>query len=169
MWRTRRELADGREILYFDSIPTERAAVDRRDLPPVSTQSQIRFDPLLGDWVTLASHRQTRTFLPPTDLCPLCPSTPERPTEIPEHAYEVVAFENRFPSLSLHAQAATPPAGAGFGRCEVLCFTSEHDTSFAQLEPRRARLIVDVWAERTKELSAIDGIEQVHCFENHGE
>lgn len=169
MWRTRRELADGREILYFDSIPTERAAVDRRDLPPVSTQSQIRFDPLLGDWVTLASHRQTRTFLPPTDLCPLCPSTPERPTEIPEHAYEVVAFENRFPSLSLHAQAATPPAGAGFGRCEVLCFTSEHDTSFAQLEPRRARLIVDVWAERTKELSAIDRIEQVHCFENHGE
>jgi len=169
VWQTRRELADGREIVYFDSTPTERVTVDRRDLPATATQSQIRFDPLLGDWVTLASHRQTRTFLPPTDLCPLCPSTPDRHTEIPEHTYQVVAFENRFPSLSLHAQAPAPPARPGFGRCEVVCFTSDHDTSFAQLTPERARLVVDVWAQRTIELSAISGIQQVYCFENHGE
>jgi UDPglucose--hexose-1-phosphate uridylyltransferase len=57
----------------------------------------------------------------------------------------------------------------GFGRCEVVCFTSDHDRVFADLGADRARLVVDVWAERTAELSAIDGVQQVFCFENHGE
>ena len=80
MIRTSRRLADGREILYFDAGDTAppRDAEDPRDLPRVSTRSQLRWDPLLGEWVVLASHRQTRTFLPPADLCPLCPTRPGR-------------------------------------------------------------------------------------------
>ncbi|TQN41798.1 UDPglucose--hexose-1-phosphate uridylyltransferase [Blastococcus colisei] len=178
MIRTSRRLADGREILYFDREATARNAVDRRDLPPVATHSQLRFDALLGEWVTVASHRQTRTFLPPADECPLCPSREGRATEIPESDYQVVVFENRFPSLATgvarDVPATAPGAGLaelrpGFGRCEVVCFTSDHDRVFADLGPERARLVVDVWAERTAELSAVDGVEQVFCFENHGE
>ena len=177
MHRTRRKLADGREIVYFDSSVLPRDAVDRRDLPITTTQSQARFDALLGEWVVIASHRQTRTFLPPADQCPLCPSTDERSTEIPEHDYEVVSFENRFPSLSTAtAEFAEHVTGSpmtllrnGFGRCEVMCFTSDHSLNFADLEPARARLVVDAWADRTAELSAIDGVAQVFCFENHGE
>ncbi|MFI5779452.1 galactose-1-phosphate uridylyltransferase [Nocardia sp. NPDC051570] len=178
MITTRRRLADGREILYFDAEPTPRTAVDTRDLPSTTTHSQTRFDPLLGEWVVIASHRQTRTFLPPADLCPLCPSTPQRATEIPESDYQVAVFENRFPSLSTGADptyagavAGSPltPLREGFGRCEVVCFTSVHDSSFAQLDPERARLVVDVWAQRSAELAEIDGVAQVFCFENHGE
>ncbi len=178
MISTRRRLADGREILYFDAEPTPRNAVDTRDLPGTTTHSQARFDPLLGEWVVIASHRQTRTFLPPADLCPLCPSTPERATEIPESDYQVAVFENRFPSLSTAADAAfastvegapLTPLRDGFGRCEVVCFTSAHDSSFARLDPERARLVVDVWAQRSAELAEIDGVAQVFCFENHGE
>lgn len=33
----------------------------------------------------------------------------------------------------------------------------------------RLRTVVEAWAFRTAELSAIDGIEQVFPFENHGE
>jgi galactose-1-phosphate uridylyltransferase (family 1) len=176
--RTSRRLADGREILYFDAEPTGREAVDKRDLPPVSTLSQLRFDPLLEEWVVVASHRQTRTFLPPADECPLCPSRSGRPTEVPESDYQVVVFENRFPSLSTAVSGDVPPFAAGvpladlrpgFGRCEVVCFTSEHNRVFAELGRERARLVVDVWAERTAELSAVDGVGQVFCFENHGE
>jgi galactose-1-phosphate uridylyltransferase (family 1) len=176
--RTSRHLADGREILYFDAEPVPHEATDTRDLPPVATRSQLRYDALLDEWVVVASHRQTRTFLPPADECPLCPSQPGRPTEIPESDYQVVVFENRFPSLATGVERNVPPHvdGAplaevrpGFGRCEVVCFTSRHDGSFAQLGADRARLVVDVWAERTAELSAIDGVEQVFCFENHGE
>ncbi|MDP5183190.1 galactose-1-phosphate uridylyltransferase [Blastococcus sp. BMG 814] len=178
MFRTRRALADGREILYFDARAVARDAVDGRDLPAVATRSQLRFDPLLGEWVVVAAHRQTRTFLPPADQCPLCPSRPGRPTEVPESDYQVVVLENRFASLATDVDRGVPTAAPGnplaerrpgLGRCEVVCFTSEHDRDFAQLDRDRVRLVVDVWAERTAELSALEGVEHVFCFENHGE
>jgi len=177
---SRRRLADGREIVYFDAedAPSPRDAVDTRELPLTTTHSQCRYDALLGEWVVVASHRQSRTFLPPADQCPLCPSTADRSTEVPEHDYQVVAFENRFPALATAVETevaghvgGAPLAGLrpGFGRCEVVCFTSDHDLSFAQLSPARARLVVDAWAQRTAELSTVDGVAQVFCFENHGE
>ncbi len=178
MIRTSRCLADGREILYYDNEPVPRDAVDTRDLPAVATRSQLRYDALLGEWVAIASHRQTRTFLPPADECPLDPSRPGRPTEIPESEYQVVVFENRFPSLSTGVDRDVPPfaPGAplaelrpGFGRCEVVCVTDQHERVFADLGRDRARLVVDAWADRTTELAAIDGIEHVFPFENHGE
>ncbi|HEY0403688.1 MAG TPA: galactose-1-phosphate uridylyltransferase, partial [Blastococcus sp.] len=156
MIRTSRRLADGREIIYFDSDGSSepRNAVDTRDLPAVATRSQMRWDALLGEWVVIASHRQSRTFLPPADECPLDPSSPGRPTEIPESSYEVVVFENRFPSLATGVEQDVPASAPGspeaelrpgFGRCEVVCFTDEHDRVFADLGPERARLVVDVW------------------------
>jgi UDPglucose--hexose-1-phosphate uridylyltransferase len=178
MIRTSRRLADGREILYFDQETVPRDATDPRDLPAVATHSQLRFDALLGEWVVVASHRQTRTFLPPADECPLCPSRAGHHTEVPESDYQVVVFENRFPSLATGVARDVPPSAPGnplaelrpgFGRCEVVCFTSDHDRVFAELGADRARLVVDVWAERTAELRALDGVEQVYCFENHGE
>jgi galactose-1-phosphate uridylyltransferase len=96
MRRTVARLADGREIIYFDEHDSaERAAVDTRELPALETSSEIRYDVVLGEWVAIASHRQWRTHLPPADGCPLCPSTAERPTEIPSGEYAVVVFENR--------------------------------------------------------------------------
>ena len=168
MIRTRRSLADGREILYFDRDPVPRDAVDTRDLPPVDTHSQLRYDALLDEWVVIASHRQTRTFLPPADQCPLCPSRDGRLTEIPDSEYQVVVFENRFPSLSTGVDRDVPPfaPGAplaelrpGFGRCEVVCFTDQHERVFADLGRDRARLVVDAWADRNADLSARDDIE----------
>ena len=101
-------------------------------LPAGSPEWGIRWDPLAGEWVVIAAARQDRTFLPPADQCPLDPSAPGRPTEVPADSYDVVVFENRFPSL------AEP-----LGRCEVVCFTSAHDSSFAQLTPRRVRTVLE--------------------------
>ena len=144
MIRTTRHLADGREILYFDADGSTAGhdAGDTRDLPPVSTRSQLRWDALLGEWVVVAAHRQTRTFLPPADQCPLCPSRPGRPSEVPDSDYQVVVFENRFPSLATGVDTDVPPTAPGapfadlrpgFGRCEVVLFTSDHDQHFAGL------------------------------------
>lgn len=179
MRKTLRHLADGREIIYFDDRPDapERIAVDTRDLQPVAASSEIRRDPLTGEWVAMAAHRQTRIYKPPTDLCPLCPSSPGKPSEIPEPDYDVVVFENRFPSFSQGATLQEPiadgttlvPVAPGRGRCEVVCFTSEHDGSFAALSPRKVRTVVDTWADRTEFLSTLDGVEQVFPFENRGE
>jgi UDPglucose--hexose-1-phosphate uridylyltransferase len=177
--KTARRLADGRDIIYFDdhADAPPRDARDTRDLPEVSAASQIRRDPLTGEWVALAAHRQTRTYKPPADLCPLCPTRPGKPSEIPESDYDVAVFENRFPSFAedVTGEPSTldglpmVETAPGKGRCEVVCFTSDHDRSFAQLSPERVRTVVDVWADRTAYLSGVDGVEQVFPFENRGE
>jgi UDPglucose--hexose-1-phosphate uridylyltransferase len=176
--RTSARLADGREIIYFDEADDAvRVLHDSRSLPPTATASEVRYDAVLDEWVGIASHRQGRTHLPPTHECPLCPSTPERATEIPSPTYDVVVFENRFPSFaqSVPDVPETVDAGGslfrrerGVGRCEVVCFTSDHDSSFGQLSPKRVRLVVEAWVDRTLDLSRLPHVEQVFCFENRG-
>jgi UDPglucose--hexose-1-phosphate uridylyltransferase len=173
--RTTAQLADGRDIIYFDEDDSAvRELVDRRDLPPPPPASQLRYDPLTGEWVAVAAHRQTRTFLPPSDQCPLCPSRGGRLTEIPAGDYDVVVFENRFPSFSARVAEEPPeltpftPVRPAVGRCEVVCFTANHDASFAALPPRRVRTVIDALADRTAELSADPAVAQVFCFENRG-
>lgn len=166
-------LADGREIIYFDERADQvRVLTDPRDLPVVEPASQARYDALLSEWVGIAGHRQTRTYHPPTDQCPLCPSSPHNPSEIPSPDYDVVVFENRFPSFAGHGPAAQATGlfdpSPGVGRCEVVCFTADHTTTFSRLSPERVRTVVEAWADRTAALNAQDGVEQVFCFENRG-
>jgi UDPglucose--hexose-1-phosphate uridylyltransferase len=175
--RTVTHLADGRELIYFDERDDAvRDAVDRRSLAPPPPASEMRFDPILDEWVAIAAHRQTRTHLPPSDECPLCPSTPERSTEIPASEYDVVVFENRFPSFSHRTGTPGPdvlpglvPTRPGTGRCEVVCFTSDHNASFASLSEGRVRTVLEAWADRTAELSTRDDVELIFPFENRGE
>ena len=148
------------------------------------TGPEMRRDPLTGDWIPMASHRMNRTFLPAADSCPLCPArTGESGSgysdgEVPATSYDVVVFENRFPALMPVPGADPSPwhvdgeeiwqAAPAAGRCEVVCFSSHHTASFAELTPARVRTIIEAWADRTTELSALPGIEQVFAFENRG-
>jgi len=186
-------LADGRELYYFDDAAvdaadggpggTDAAAqrlgsrrpgfADRRAPGARSAAGELRFDALTGEWVAIAAHRQSRTHLPPADECPLCPSTPENPSEIPAPDYDVVVFENRFPSLGpdvgqLPAQPEWGTSVPAYGRCEVVSFTQDHTGSFSSLGEVRARTVVEAWAARTAALSALPGIRQVFPFENRG-
>ncbi|GAB2598279.1 galactose-1-phosphate uridylyltransferase [Streptomyces capparidis] len=175
MKKTTTRLADGRELVYYDSRDDAvRDAADPRPLDPITTRSELRHDRLLDEWVIIASHRQGRTHLPPPDQCPLCPSREGRHSEIPAADYDVVVFENRFPSLAGGPGDAIARGGDAFavrpgaGRCEVVCFTSDHNASFADLTPAQAALVLDAWTDRTAELSQLPGVEQVFCFENRG-
>ena len=170
-------LADGRELIYFDADDArDRAAYpDTRPLGPRPGTGESRFDPLLGEWVAVAGNRQVRPFQPGPDVCPLCPSTATRHTEIPAPDYEVAVFENRFPSLSGPPEPPDELIGPlpyrlrrGGGRCEVVAFTSDHDATFASLSVDRVRLILEAWTDRTANLFALPGVEQVYVFENAG-
>jgi UDPglucose--hexose-1-phosphate uridylyltransferase len=198
--RTSTRLADGRELLYFDdsepyvSGAATRRLDDPRPLPdrfapvvdadgvahPV-TGPELRLDPLTGEWIPMAAHRMNRTFLPPADANPLAPAKPGatyQDGEIPDTDYDVVVFENRFPSLMavpgvddatelVDGQPLWQRRPAN-GRCEVICFSSDPTASLATVSPRRMRTIVEAWTDRTRELSALPGVEQVFCFENRG-
>ncbi|NYD66768.1 galactose-1-phosphate uridylyltransferase [Agromyces atrinae] len=174
-------LADGREIIYFDDADTTLAAeraLDSRDLDPRPATARMRQDVLTGDWISIAASRQNRVFLPPANLDPLAPQSPDNPSEIPS-LYDVAVFENRSPSFGPDLTGAlsldelrtiglerTAPS---VGRCEVVCFSPEHEGSFGTQSVSRARTVIEAWAERTAALSAIPGIQQVFPFENRGE
>jgi galactose-1-phosphate uridylyltransferase (family 1) len=142
----------------------------------------MRRDPLTGDWITIAAHRNDRTFLPSPDQDPLAPTVPGGfPTEIAEPAYDVVVFENRFPSFSPRASRAPGESGGGqvdgdplwpvrpaSGRTEVVVFSSAAKGSFGSLSPHRARTVIEAWADRTAVLNASPGVEYVFPFENRG-
>jgi len=207
-WKDSARLADGREIIYYDEspglgrarAPDLRPLRCRADVPEAAggaeerSPSGLRWDALAGEWVIIAAQRQDRTFLPPPEECPLDPSREGRLTEIPADDYDVVVFENRFPSLRgagdpaaaragllparpLHSMplpggplaTAGVPGRPATGRCEVVCFTSDHGASFASLSPRRVRTVLEAWADRTTVLQDMPGIKQVYCFENRGE
>lgn len=170
-------LADGRDLLFF-ALPGRAPAPvpDRRPLSPRDPEpSQLRYDRTTGQWVIIAAQRQDRTYKPPTEACPLCPGPSGATSEVPAADYDVVVFENRFPSLSGAGALAAPPDGAEFvatpgsGRCEVICFSADHTGSFADLPAAHALLVVQAWRHRTADLLARAGVEQVFCFENRGE
>ena len=138
--------------------------------------SELRWNPQLREWVMTATHRQDRTFLPPRGFCPLCPAgRSEMPTEIDRPDYEVVVFENRFPSLRRDppepAVEGTPltPVRPSVGACEVVVYTPDHDATAADLSLRQLEQLVAVWAHRTLELGSRPEVEYVFVFENKGE
>ncbi len=173
-------LADGRELIYFDdpdtTLSAERTA-DARHLDARPATATMRQDPLTGEWISIAASRQNRIFLPPADHDPLAPTTPGNPSEVPNN-YDVVVFENRSPSFGPSLAAFDPAlldsVGLGrtlpsIGRCEVVCFSPQHEGSFGSQTEIRARTVIEAWADRTEALSAMPGIQQVFPFENRGE
>jgi UDPglucose--hexose-1-phosphate uridylyltransferase len=106
--------------------------------------SERRWNPVLGEWTITATHRQDRTFLPPPDYCPLCPTRPGRPaTEIDRSAFGIAVFDNRFPSLTLDppipavAGTGLTPVEPATGACEVIVYTPDHDATMASITPGR--------------------------------
>ena len=170
-------LADGRELIYFDDADTtltgERAA-DARVLDPRPATATMRQDVLTGEWISIASARQNRVFLPPADQDPLAPATATNPSEVPSN-YDVAVFENRSPSFGPEvgeldlAGIQLGRTAPSFGRCEVVCFSPDHEGSFGTQTESRARTVIEAWAHRTAALSAIPGVAQVFPFENRGE
>jgi UDPglucose--hexose-1-phosphate uridylyltransferase len=151
------KLADGRSLSYFGDRPLDPEDYpDRRDLPVVHVTSEPRCDQILDEWVVIASHRQDRTFQPADNQCPLCPSSPGHLTEIPAPEYDVVVFDNRFPTLR------NP------GHCDVVVFSDDHNASFADLRADQAETVMAAWVDRSAGLAERPDVEQVYCFENRG-
>jgi UDPglucose--hexose-1-phosphate uridylyltransferase len=137
--------------------------------------TERRYDPVSGEWRMFASHRQDRTFLPADAFCPLCPTHEgQPPTEIPLPAFDVVVFENRFPSLSRRAPAPAVagselyPVAPSAGANEVVVYSDDHHLSLGDMDVDRIAKVVEVWADRYAELGSRDEVDYVFIFENRG-
>lgn len=139
--------------------------------------TERRWDPTLREWVVTATHRQERTFKPPADYCPFCPTRDdaEYPTAIPDSEYDMAVVENGFPSLQPDPPAPAigstdlSPVESATGQCEVVLFTEKHDGQMSREPASRFVKLVKLWRDRYEKLGAIEDHEYVYIFENRGE
>ncbi|MEZ0348185.1 MAG: galactose-1-phosphate uridylyltransferase [Thermus sp.] len=172
-YRRHHRKRDGRELILYGLTPWEEAPLPEGE-EALAPAPHLRYHPLRGEWVVYAAHRQERTFLPPKEHCPLCPSREGAfPTEIPFTRFQVAVFENRFPALV--SSPPSPPSGlpvaaeAARGRCEVVVYTPAHTGSLATLSEEERLLLAWVWRERYQALYSLPGVRFVMPFENRGE
>ncbi len=111
--------------------------------------ADLRVDAHSGALTFVVGSRQARPNLP-DGRCPFCPGGIEAP-----EPYEVRWFANRWPPMP-------------DGRCEVVLYTPEHDSTFWQLGAAGAGRVIDLWAERSAALGARADIAYVLVFENRG-
>ncbi|GAB1595840.1 galactose-1-phosphate uridylyltransferase [Lysobacter claricitrinus] len=164
---------DGRSLTLYARAPI----VNVGDAPspfrePLGRSPHLRRHPLRDEWITYAAYRQDRTFLPPPEYNPLAVTVDaDAPTELPQGDWDIALFDNRFPSLSLAADEVPPSivdVAPGTGKCEVVVFTQDRLSSLGRLPLSHIELLLQVWADRTTKLGALDEITYVLPFENRG-
>lgn len=175
MNRTRYDRADGRYLYFyaFDRASPNVLAIDENERG--TERIELRWNALLGEWVVVSTGRQGRTFLPPAEYCPLCPtaSADAFPTEIPSPDYEIAVFENRWPSFrpdapDTHDDSPLERRKRASGVCEVVLYSPDHEATLAGLPEAQVRRLVEVWADRYAELAVREDVAYVFIFENRG-
>lgn len=164
---------DGRKLWLYSRRPiSANISAPSPGNEALHPNPHFRWHPLRGEWITYASYRQGRTFMPPPEFNPLAATVDaQNPTELPQGDYDVAVFQNRFPSLSQAAHSApaslvaTMPAT---GQCEVVVFTQDANSTLGTLPLSHLELLLEVWGERTRMLGAENNIAYVLPFENRG-
>ena len=164
---------DGRHLWLYSHAPLQEGMIAPSPFAePLAANPHMRWHPLRGEWIAYASFRQNRTFLPPPEYNPLAVTQdPAFPTEVPQGNWQIAVFDNRFPSLSLDAHSPPHtiiPTLPATGKCEVVVFTQDAESSLGNLPLAHIELLLEVWATRTEEISQHPEIRFVLPFENRG-
>jgi UDPglucose--hexose-1-phosphate uridylyltransferase len=175
-------LPDGRYLAYYDFGDNNWSVVtgnhpDVRRAPRIGVDrsSELRWNTLLNEWVVTATHRQERTFLPPTSQCPFCPSTISSGGEIDQPDYDIAVLENRFPSLQPNPGSPSVEQTGLFrvlraqGVCEVVLYSPVHTLTLAEASVEQIYKLIQVWISRWSELRKLEFVKYVFIFENKGE
>ena len=131
--------------------------------------SELRWNPILKQWVAVAANRQDRPQMP-KDYCPFDPGS----GKVPDH-YDVYLYPNDFAAFSLDAEPYDASAAQELfgctgarGACDVVIYHPDHNKAPSELTRDHWRMIVDLWTRRSEELFAKPEIEYVYVFENTG-
>src|ERR1700676_5117965 len=131
------------------------------------SSSELRWHPLLREWVAVAAERQGRPQLP-EDWCPFCPGSGRVPDD-----YDVYLYHNDFPAFSFENLPVSPERGlfkttGARGACDVVLYSPNHSLAPSQLTAEQWTKVIDLWAKRTVALFANPDVKYVSVFENAG-
>ena len=134
----------------------------------------MRWHPFREEWVTYSAGREKRTYFPPKEYCPFCPSgNLNYTTEIPFKHFDIVVLPNRWPSFITHNDNIINldelEIRHSKGQCEVVIYSANHKDTLADMPIEQIELLIHTWNDRYKELSIRKDIEYVMPFENRGE
>jgi len=131
--------------------------------------AEIRWNPLIKDWVMIASNRQDRPQMP-KDFCPFCIGSDKVPKN-----YDVLMYENDFPALSQNPDEPDDvetnlfKVQKAYGKCEVILYSPKHTVTLPELGVSHVKKLVDLWTKRYIEIRKDSKIKFIFIFENRGE
>lgn len=155
--------------------------------------SELRYDPIQGRWVIIATDRSRR----PHDLlvnarsarkvrfCPFCPGNEARtPPEIValsgpkpagggDRGWQVRIVPNKYPALSVEGNLERSGKGLydymrGVGAHEVVIDSPDHDADFASLPVDHLAMLLAAYQDRQRDLYRDRRLQYVLVFKNHG-
>jgi UDPglucose--hexose-1-phosphate uridylyltransferase len=149
-------------------------------------QSQLRQNPLTGEWVLVSPGRTQRPWKGQTEKtaplatqsydpdCYMCPGNVRARGERNPRYENTFVFDNDYPALTLSVEpfeqneSGVLVARSEKGICRVVCFSPRHDWTLARMPRSSVRDVVDVWTEQYSAIGAEPGINSVTIFENRG-
>jgi UDPglucose--hexose-1-phosphate uridylyltransferase len=105
----------------------------------------------------------------PADWCPFCPGS----GRVPDN-YDCYIYPNDFAAFSIPPPEPAIQGDAFYrvarshGKCDVVLYHPDHNTSLPQLSLDHIVKLVQLWRKRFMELKAMAGIRYVLIFENKG-
>ena len=142
--------------------------------------NEIRFDPILREWVIVAKKRTKRPVLGKTFskdkkkyTCPFCPDAPEGAGE-----WIVKWVPNKFSSLLEKPEVPFSQEmliddfyqlRSGKGKCEVFLYTQDHNKSFGDLDLPNIEALILLWKERLIASMEDPELKYTFIFENRGD
>jgi len=149
-------------------LPQNRGPYDCA-LPPYNgVVNELRWHPLLRQWVAVTAQRQDRPQMP-SGWCPFCPGS----GRVPEH-YDVFLYPNDFAAFRLdnpphNSEPGLFTATGARGANDVVLYHPDHNLTPAQLPAGHWRKIIRLWTARYRELATHPDIQYIYIFENTGE
>ncbi len=131
--------------------------------------AELRWNPILKDWIMVASHRQARPNMP-KGWCPFCPGS----GKVPE-SFDVYRYPNDFPALRVDPPVPDDVASGplfqvapAYGRCEVLLYSPDHHGTVGGLSDGHAHKLASMWREVFDDMTADPEVKYCFIFENRG-
>lgn len=132
--------------------------------------AELRYNPILKDWVMVASSRQNRPQMP-KNWCPFCAGS----GNVPDEGFDVLRYPNDFPALSQNPPQPDDVAtdifkvAPSYGKCEVILYSDQHTVTLRELSTEHMHKLAKLWQDVFIELSADPKIKYVYIFENRGD